>query len=255
MAERKTKAVTFVDLSKVGKFKDRIGTVGIEIEGAWTTIPQGLRITRDGSLDDWYNGTLAQKGFRPNQVGEVQSPPIEPRLVPEWMKKYYPQLIHDCCGLHVHMGMKNALCYMRLGDASYLPTVVEYFKRWATEEGLDQAHNIWPRLRGENRYCQHKFYFDEQVVKREKEFANWGRDRQPDGHRYTAINYCFGRLGTVECRLLPMFDSSERAIRAVQKLLWITNAYLVATAKKESKEVAEAKVEDGYVREEHRVVV
>jgi hypothetical protein len=65
-------------------------------------------------------------------------------------------------------------------------------------------------------------------------------EKHRQGHRYTALNFCYNRdgLGTIECRLLNMPKDADQALRAVNEFLSITNRYLVATAKRERKQVA-----------------
>lgn len=161
-------------------------------------------------------------------TGEVPSPPMPPTQLSEWMRKFYPNQVNQTCGLHVHQSFKSALHYSRLMTPAYPATIVKYVERWAKEESLPADHPIWHRLAGRSDYCQHKFYADQQVLATEK-----SHDRQRHGHRYTAISYPWSRHGTIECRLLPMMESCEQGIRAVQHVLDITNTFLLSSAKKE----------------------
>jgi hypothetical protein len=158
---------------------------------------------------------------RPVTPGEIPSPIMPPKELESWMRKHYPQVVNETCGLHVHMSFDNALHYQRLMVPSFQETLFHYVTLWAKNEGLPAAHPLWPRLRGESRYCRHDFWPDLQVIQREK-----SHDQNRHGHRYTALNFCHGTHGTLECRLLPMFDTPDQGIRAVQLVLDVTNAFL-----------------------------
>jgi hypothetical protein len=217
------------------RIRNRIYRIGVELEGAWEKLPRGTQLTRDGSLDPLQN-RLADGFMGPDgkvvgyKVGELPSPPLELGSWETWMRTFYPHRVGPECGLHVHMSFVSAFTYMRVMRPNYPSTVLDYVTQWAKKEGLDPAHPLWPRLEGKSRYCQHKFFADSQVATPSKDF---NQDR--DGHRYTVINYPFVRNQTVECRLRPMFATVEQAISAIQNLLNVTNAYLVATASREPK--------------------
>jgi len=180
----------------------------------------------------------ATRGRQPKlHVGEYVSDPMEVRKVPAWMKQYYPSHVNDTCGLHFHMRFRSALDYQRLMVPEYQDTVLAYLKKWAKDEGIKDDHTIWNRLSGKNEYCQAAFFPDEQAMRDRKIY-----DRSGVGHRYTAINYCWslGNRKTIECRVLPMFDEAEQGIRAIQHVLAITNACLLAlSTKRETEEVGE----------------
>lgn len=260
----------------LGKTKNMIYRVGIELEGGWKKLPEGVRaLVHDGSVhvelpvDEKLQERLNNLSYKINHatseaavrayrkeyarlqeelgialhVGELPSDILEPTKFPLWMKQSYPQVVNNSCGMHVHMSFMNALNYQRLMIKEYPQTMVAYVTEWAKEENLDKNHPIWPRLKGQSRYCQHKFAPDIQATKVRKEY-----DQQVEGNRYSVINYCFNANGTMECRLLPMMDTVEQGIRAVQRVLDITNAALVVAAKtyKEEKLVSEVTA-DGLV--------
>ena len=143
--------------------------------------------------------------------------------------------------MHVHINFKSAFSYNRVMTAAYPATIVEAFKTWAKQKQLPDTHPIWPRLAGKSRYCQHVFDADNQVRATEKD-----HNQERPGHRYTVVNYCYGRYCTAECRLLPMMATAELAVEAVQELLDVTNAFLVALpAKREPKQQVEHVVDEG----------
>lgn len=236
-----------IDLSSIlpKKIRNRIYRVGIELEGFWKdALPKGVaHLEHDGSVvfpgymcrsqrGDCYDQDGKLVGFK----GELPSPPLLPEgkdilTLEKWLLAHYPTKVNSSCGLHVHMSFTNAFVYMVLMREEYMWTVIEEMKKWAhSRKELDsKTHPIWDRLAGKSEYCQHVFLADGQAQKVRKEFDHHGRD-----HRYTVINYPFTRQGTVECRLLPMMETKELALSAIQHLLLITNAFLFSQAKDES---------------------
>lgn len=227
------------------KIKKRIYRVGIELEGGWNKAPEGCKIDHDGSviiqipatcLEDIYspaqvksantNGLFLEwKGhFKNILTGEIPSMVLAPGDFPTWMTKYYPNYVNDTCGLHVHMSFTSAMHYQKLMTPVYTQKIIEHITKWAKAEGLPKSHPIWSRLSGKSRFCQNKFYGDEQVRKTGKDY-----NREAHGNRYTMVNYCFNLHNTLEVRLLPMFEGSEQAIRAVHAILDITNACLASS--------------------------
>ena len=230
-----------------GKARNRVYRVGIELEGGWDKLAPGTRLVHDGSVIF----TMPV-----NAIGELPSGVLDtvngsPTYWGSWLKVNHPHHVNHTCGMHVHLSFKTAFAYNKLMTAQYPATVLQEFKQWAKKEGLDEDHPIWYRLAGKSRYCQHKFFADEQVLNKEKDH---NQDRA--GHRYTVINYAYGRYSTVECRLLPMFDHVDRSARAVQELLDITNAFLLALPdKRERKQHIEHEVDSELDRVETRIYV
>lgn len=232
-----------------GKVKSRIHRIGVELEGGWTKLPKGTTVVRDGSVDLSVE-LNAQQDARIIAVGELPSPPLsllekDDTYWIQWLHKHYPQVHNGTCGMHVHMSFNTALTYMRLMTPSYPATVVSYMLDWAKRTGLGKNHPIWSRLRGKSIYCQHVFDPEGQIKNNNKD-----HDQRRAGHRYTAINYCFSRTGTMECRLLPMMETSTMAQDVIAELLDVTNGYLLATNKKEPKVKISTKDEEGPLLEE-----
>lgn len=241
------------DLDNVlGKARNRIYRIGIELEGGWKKLPANStnaivhdgsviipesflpRTAAEGVLDLRTLQYLQQRGTAPRRnpeimTGEIPSDPMEVIKMPIWMKQFYPHFVNETCGMHVHMSFQSALHYMRLMVPEYQDTVIHYMSLFAKEEKLASDHPIWDRLAGKSEYCQHIFDPDRQARKTRKEFNH----HDPAGHRYTVINYCYGTKGTMECRLLPMMKDSAQGIRAIQKLLDVTNAFLINRGREE----------------------
>jgi hypothetical protein len=179
-------------------------------------------------------------------VGEYPSQVLELKEYQGWMKKYYPSHVNDTCGLHVHMSFKRALHYSMLMVPEYPQTIITYLAKWALEEKLPKEHPIWDRLMGKSSYCKLDFFPDDQAHNPRKVY-----DHGMKGHRYTVINYCHAKTGgTLECRLLPMMSTADLGIRAVKRVIDITNACLVALKNREPKESASLVI-DGITDELH----
>lgn len=216
---------TPVTLKVGGRVRNRVNMVGIELEGGWTKLPRGCRVIRDGSVLFNRPGDTPISDLK--GVGEVPSAPLMMDEWEKWLRLYYPQHVNETCGMHVHLSFKNALAYSRTMDSSYPATILAYVTEWAKREKLDAAHPLWPRLEGKSEYCQHIYDADIQILKTSKEY-----DHHREGHRYTVVNYSWGRHNTVECRLLPMMATADVAVSAIQEVINITNSYLAATAKR-----------------------
>lgn len=226
----------------LGKAKNRLNLIGVELEGGWERLPSGgVAPQRDGSIRFGIPGDKESMIARIHYTGEIPLPPLTREEFPATMKLYYPLYVNATCGMHVHLSTNRAFSYQRLmtnQPFSYPGTIVEYMIRWAKREALDAKHPIWSRLAGKSEYCQHIFQADEQAKSANKDF-----DHHRPGHRYTVVGYCWSRLKTLEVRLLPMMEGADQGIRAVQEVINITNAYLAASREREPRlraRVAEA---------------
>lgn len=238
-----------IDLERVIlKPRNRVALIGVELEGGWDNLPKGLRredFVRDGSLD------ALQRKIPTTFVNELPSPPLEMDAMIAWMRAHWPQHVDETCGMHVHLSFKTALAYSKVVREEYPGTILKYIRQWAEQEQVDKSNPLWDRLEGKSQYCQHQFFGDDQIRNTRKD-----HDKVRRGHRYTVINYCWGRnMPTAECRLLPMFSDVEQGIRAMQQVVEITNKFLAATAKRERGRFAGFVVNPAnMVRVERRVV-
>jgi hypothetical protein len=222
-----------------GKAPNRVYRIGIELEGGWIKLPPGVqRLQHDGSVQ-----IPREMGDPAFQVGELGIGPLTLEEWSKWLKVNYPQKVNASCGMHVHLQLATSLAYSRLMNPSYPATVIAYMSKWSKGEGLAKDHPIWPRLKGKSVYCQHLYMADEQI-------RNTGKDhnRERNGHRYTVINYCHGRYGTIECRLLPMMQTADQAQRIIQEFIDVTNGFLRATRRKETKRIIKQDVDDDGLR-------
>lgn len=169
--------------------KQRVYRIGIELEGGWKPVPEGVQLVHDGSVQ---LGSLDPIGAHAR--GEIPSPPLELTAWEDWVRKHYPHICNSSCGLHTHLSFRSALHYQRLMDPEYPKAIIKAVHAWA-KDTLPPKHYIWERLKGKNRYCLDQFLADQQA-----------RVTQKGHSRYTAVNYCFLLHRTLEVRLLPMFE-------------------------------------------------
>src|SRR5688572_21742098 len=97
--------------SLLGKPKNRVARIGVELEGAWKSLPPGIsRLEPDGSVFK-DPATETKKVPAGHQAGELPIGPIQPAALPRFMKKYYPHKTDKTCGMHVHMSFETVQHY------------------------------------------------------------------------------------------------------------------------------------------------
>jgi hypothetical protein len=217
----------------LGNVKNRIQKAGVEVEGGWIGVPAGERMVVDASVfrPATKEDELIAEKLKLSTIGELTSPALCPASVKGWLKRCYPDMSNQTCGLHVHMSFKNLRDYVRLMVPEYQLTIVAYLKKWANEEGLADNNPIWDRLSGKSEYCSLNFFPTQQIRDRRKDY-----DHFREGNRYTAIAYRWGTHRTVECRVLPMMQDAAQAWRAIERVFDITNAFLVKVARREERD-------------------
>ena len=253
-------------LKRLNPRKQRIKLIGVELEGGWEKLPPGVALVRDGSIKNLTKGGalaveqaryqelsgLANRGALTHtqlreyhalhaslrggngtglHIGELPSQAMARGQLANWMRTFYPSHVNETCGMHMHMSFGRPLTYQRLMTPVYPATVIRHMTRWAQKEALASTHPLWPRLRGESEYCQHVFNADDQV----KWTGGKDYDHHRKGHRYSVVAYRWPTHQTVEIRLLPMFEKWDQALRAIEEQLNITEAFLIATKRREEK--------------------
>jgi hypothetical protein len=218
---------------------NRVNRIGLELEGGWDAAVRGHQVIRDGSVVfdrprtrvNLMTGEAEYVVPHPKYaVGEIVSSPMAPDQAAEWLRRAYPQHVNGTCGLHVHMSFNHKLNYSRLLTPDYMGFVIQELQAWGIRNDISRTEGqgamFWNRLDPHHpwtlQHCTHQFLGDKQVTVAKKDFNSRGKDYS----RYTFINYCDMQHGTVECRGLPMFESPEVAISAVNAVLDATNRFL-----------------------------
>lgn len=200
---------------------DPIDRVGVELEGNWTREDNGVpwvsnnqgKLQADSSVSD-----LLDNGFS----GEFVSPPLPPEKVRAWVLGCYPDAIDRSCGLHVHVSLKSKRDYEFLATPQYGRYLRFRLRGWG------HLHNVknkafWNRLEGGNVYCEK---LCARKVEAELLIRRQIRAESKDAVRYRQINACYALHGTLEHRLLPMFNDPTVATGAIMELLSIVRKFL-----------------------------
>lgn len=207
--------------------RNRIEFIGVELEGAWGRFPEGESIIRDGSVQGFDSIRVAPGEHL--QIGELPSPPLPLDEVEPWITRCHPQYVNKSCGFHIHMSFRSPRVYSRLMHPGYTKAIVDRIYRWGKNEVLPSRHPLWERLEGNNSYCTPKFYADAQSKNASKSYTHSGECR------YTMVNYPYTLHGTLEVRVLPMFEKPEWTLGALREVIRTTNEFLVVTAKERAK--------------------
>lgn len=197
---------------------------GVELEGAWNTGRDELvrRASRRGTVKG--DGSVnAQPTVRGGHQGEFSTRPYKTQdSMEQCVTDMYPDVVNDSCGMHVHTSWTLG-DYVRLADPAFPPFFRQKMKAYAEslDEGPDCGRDrdaLLARLSGRNDYCR--------INERDDGYTAL----TGNGARYRQINYAWFAHRTIECRLLPMFDTRARAINAIRYLLSIYEEYLSAAA-------------------------
>jgi hypothetical protein len=127
----------------------------------------------------------------------------------------YPDKVNETCGLHVHISVPTVGAYEALATERFYNFMKFSLRVWAKKNKVSSSHRFWHRLAGKNTYCEDNFQPEDQIF-----------DTYKSSARYAIINYCFSCHGTMEVRVLPMFDKPKLAVSAVKNILWTTNKFL-----------------------------
>jgi len=221
----------------MGRAKNRVKQVGIELEGAWISPAMGRAIVRDGSVVIPSIPGPDGKPVPPPYVGEIASPPLmaTPTEIHAWVKKWYPVAVNETCGLHVHLSFGTLRYYHLLLCPDFTDAMFHYLHLWGEEQKLPKNHPLWARLSGTHVHCVKQFRGNEQARVARKIYRD-----SPGACRYTAINYPYKLHSTVEVRLLPMMETHQQASKAIIQVMGITSAFLRSRVKKEKGHRVEA---------------
>jgi hypothetical protein len=223
-----------------------IKRVGVELEGGWDELPDRERLVRDGSV------TIHNADYQ----GELRSPPSMRRDLPGWIRRCYPSAVNATCGFHIHLSFKTLGAYMRLMDVVFRHDLLQALCEWGERERIPLGHAFWMRLQGENTYCRVE-PTGEQFQRgfrpnNHQEEERWDPDLQatcPHHYRYHMLNFCYAEHGTLEVRVLPMFEDVEQGLSALEVVLDTTEAFLKLKRREAPLRVA-ATLEEGDPLEE-----
>lgn len=217
-------------------YKGYIDKVGVELEGGqWRLGTRTPGWKHDGSVEKDL-GTPEVYGDR-NDAGEVVSKPYRTwHFLRKWLLKEYPGAVDQSCGMHVHISFRDVNDYVRLMDPAFDRFFKKRMKQFIARRTAKRgpAHlrmspairQLANRLNGDNRYCEDDFIPERQLY--------------GDGGRYTQLNFvAYHEHRTVECRLLPMFESPAAAVKAIRYVLNTFEMYLEIAPPREAVEWAE----------------
>ncbi len=226
--------------------------VGLELEGAWDCSREALTrrarphsVHGDGSVhvdgyddsdddeecaycrglheDEWYSEAQRDRiredgctcdGGASGWQGEISSIPMASRdEYVAMLTTLHPDEANASCGFHVHASFTPS-DYSRLMEPVFWTFFTAKWRSWQRPEGAndDEWERFQYRLDGRQSYCRANFTPDAQV--------------NDIGERYTQLNFCFRKHGTLECRLLPMFNTPAVSVAAVDYLLSIYDEFL-----------------------------
>lgn len=274
----------------LGKCKNRIYFVGVELEGGWDKLPPGTKLIRDGSIHFEGDGPpqfsrirlSAEQGLRYDTLIEInRERGFTPRESVEYETLYR-------AGMATPAGM---IIPAHIGEIPSEPLDPKDYAKWMTTMFPHHVNNTcgmhvhmsfrsaltYQRLMVPEYQSTLLHYLEKWAKGMDlpKDHPLWDRlasksehcqdkfwpdqqarcthkdyDKNKKGHRYTHVNYCWNQHSTLEVRTLPMFKEVDQAIKAVKEILSITNAFIVVDARREEKYKASLEAEDDHFNEE-----
>ena len=226
----------------------KIVKIGIELEGGWYSMPDnaGERLDplhsyswhSDSTTDSLDMGSCGDcdycnDGYSEDcengdgHAGEIVSYPMiignyeygVGKFEEEWhlwTKRYYPQDHNSDCGAHFHISFDNIQAFEFLCTKEFFDHFQRELYRWGVRANIKNS-DFWSRLNGDNTMCRTTFRGAEQLYTQ--------NDSYPDC-RYSILNFQYHKHGTLEFRILPVFDDVNIYIKAVQVCMDITQKYL-----------------------------
>lgn len=202
-----------------------IKAIGLELEGAWTKyykddkptrqFEQGVKTIRKGKPKFLkYDGSVRinknESGCE--YIGEIASKPMQPRAITSWVRRNQPDAFNKTCGAHMHISTKSQGDYICLTDNAFWKTFKKQLAKWGKTKQFKKNHQFWKRYEGDNTYCKPDFIPAKQL--------------HANTNRYTQINFCWSKHGTLEFRILPIFETADLQIEAFFTLIKIVESYL-----------------------------
>lgn len=187
--------------------------LGIELEGGWNCSRDSLtRKSNRFGADAHGDGSVHVPGCSLNY--EIATKPYKSlRWALRCLDEMYPDGVNHSCGMHVHVSFPEHVYGKLMSEHFYFYFLLRW-ESWGKRLNI-RNQEFWKRLRGENNYCKRGF----------RPYGQLGV-RGKGEERYYHLNYCYGHLKTIECRLLPMFREKDIAAKAVKELLAIYTDYI-----------------------------
>lgn len=187
--------------------------MGVELEGGWDTDYRTVAADFQGATGKTDSSVKNLPGY----MGEINTKPHThlDALVTDVIGMH-PLYTNETAGLHIHASFTPM-------DTSLLTTAEfwAYFtRRWeawgaAHKEKMTKKEWGWfhSRLSGGGKFCKAEFKPLDQFENHED--------------KYTQLNFIsYSRYKTVECRVLPMFESKEITALAIRELSDIYDTFL-----------------------------
>lgn len=184
--------------------------IGVELEGGWQQDPREL-LEYSHLVDVKGDGSVS-RALAPH-VGEVTVGPYD-RLdrLEDAMLHCYPHKVDKSCGMHVHTSFDRPTI-LRLCSPAFFEHFKSFWAAWGKKNKIAKVSPFWSRLAGRNRYCH---------LPVKDECYGW----QTFSH-YSMLNFgAYAEHGTLECRLLPMFQKKDIALKAARALVECYESYL-----------------------------
>ena len=187
--------------------------MGVELEGSWykkrdeiALLVRGAKAVDDRSVH------IGQ-----GNPGEIVTRPHESlENLLEDAKKLWPDMVHESCGFHIHASF-TPLSGSIIATQDFYTYFKKRWEAWGKKAGLERSHEFWGRLQGRNKFAMDKFEPERQLTQRGGQGAQ----------RYTMLNFhSWEKHGTIECRLLPMFQDKEIGCMAITEMADIYDTYL-----------------------------
>lgn len=218
-----------------------INLIGIELEGGWDSAPGGAK--GDGSVggDCYCKGKAGSscclyhnKGrdcedcegcdngesceYSNMYTGELASNARSPKQNIKWLKNHYPDYVDGSCGMHFHVSFNEYWKYQYLASdrkfRKYFGLKLrQLYNHILKRFGEKEAKKLAYRAFEDHYYCRMNWVGVEQLLGKTSE-------------RYVAVNFCaYANHGTVEFRILPMFDSPRVSAFAILFLIAAIERY------------------------------
>lgn len=208
----------------------KIITIGIELEGGFNRLPDHELInysTHEDSSVEVGDGDCGEccacedgdqctnRGY--DFVGELVSSVMPITDWQDWVKQCYPSEHDSSCGTHVHLGVSNTSAYENCNSQEFHDYFVRELKAWGKRANI-RSTNFWDRINGKNSMCSDEYLGKEQLAVRDEGYPSC---------RYCILNFQYHKHGTIEVRVLPVFDSPELTISAIKAVIKIFDTWLM----------------------------